>query len=39
MVSLTAGSAGWFLVDWLGYTASANPMYQLVVISLARTDG
>ncbi len=35
MVSLTAGTAGWFLVDWFGYTTPASPMYQLVVISLA----
>ena len=34
MVSLTAGTTGWFLVDWLGFTASASPMYYLVVISL-----
>ena len=34
MVSLTAGTAGWFLVDWLGYTTSSGPMFQLVVISL-----
>jgi uncharacterized membrane protein len=35
MVSLTAGTAGWFLVDWFGFTTSASPMYYLVVISLA----
>ncbi|HUZ71557.1 MAG TPA: hypothetical protein VMU87_01115 [Stellaceae bacterium] len=35
MVSLTAGTAGWFLADWFGYTAPASPMYPLVVISLA----
>ena len=34
MVSFTAGTTGWFLVDWFGYTTSANPAYQLVVISL-----
>jgi uncharacterized membrane protein len=34
MVSLTAGTTGWFLVDWFGFTASASPMYYLVVISL-----
>jgi uncharacterized membrane protein len=34
MVSLTAGTAGWFLVEWLGYTTSSGPMFQLVVISL-----
>jgi len=35
MVSLTAGTTGWFLVDWFGFTTSSSPMYQLVVISLA----
>ena len=35
MVSLTAGTTGWFLVDWLGFTASQSPMYYFVVISLA----
>jgi uncharacterized membrane protein len=35
MVSLTAGTTGWFLVDWFGFTTSASPMYHLVVISLA----
>lgn len=35
MVSLTAGTAGWFLADWFGYTTSASPMFLLVVISLA----
>jgi len=34
MVSLTAGTSGWFLVDWLGYTVSASPMYRLTLISL-----
>jgi uncharacterized membrane protein len=34
MVALTAGTAGWFLVDWLGYTTSSSPKYHLVVISL-----
>ena len=34
MVSLTAGTTGWFLVDWFGFTTSASPMYYLVVISL-----
>ena len=34
MVSLTAGTAGWFLADWFGFTASASPMYHLVVIAL-----
>ncbi len=35
MVSLTAGTTGWFLVDWFGFTTSASPMYHLVLISLA----
>ena len=35
MVSLTAGTAGWFLADWFGYTHSAGAMHQLVVVSLA----
>ena len=35
MVSLTAGTTGWFLVDWLGYTVSESPMYRLTLISLA----
>ena len=35
MVSLTAGTTGWFLVDWFGFTTSASTMYHLVVISLA----
>ena len=35
MVSLTAGTSGWFLVDWLGYTLSESPMYRLTLISLA----
>lgn len=34
MVSLTTGTAGWFLVDWLGYTTSSGLMFQLMVISL-----
>ena len=34
-VSLTAGTTGWFLADWFGFTTSASPMYYLVVISLA----
>jgi uncharacterized membrane protein len=34
MVSLTAGTTGWFLVDWLGYTVSDSPMYRLTLISL-----
>ena len=35
MVSLTAGTTGWFLVDWFGFTTSASPMYHLTVMSLA----
>ena len=35
MISLTAGTTGWFLVDWLGFTIPASPMYRLTVISLA----
>ncbi len=35
MVSLTTGTAGWFLVDWFGYTNPASPMFNLVVLSLA----
>ena len=34
MVSLTAGTTGWFLVDWFGFTTSVSPVYYLVVISL-----
>lgn len=34
MVSLTAGTAGWFLADWLGYTTPGGPMFGMVVISL-----
>ena len=26
MVSLTAGTTGWFLVDWFGFTTSAEPL-------------
>jgi uncharacterized membrane protein len=35
MVSLTAGTAGWFLADWFGYTSPGNPMFGMVVVSLA----
>jgi hypothetical protein len=35
MVSLTAGTSGWFLVDWFGFTAPASPMFNLTLISLA----
>lgn len=34
MVSLTAGTTGWFLVSWFGFTTTADPMYHLVAISL-----
>lgn len=34
MVSLTAGTAGWFLADGFGFTASTNSMYPLVVVAL-----
>ena len=34
MVSLTAGTAGWFLVHWFGYASPTSPMFNLVVISL-----
>lgn len=34
MVSLTAGTTGWFLVDWLGYTSVTSTEYWLVVTSL-----
>lgn len=34
MVSLTAGTAGWYLADWLGFTTSAGLMYNLVLMSL-----
>ena len=35
MVALTAGTAGWFLADWFGYTTPASPSFYLVAISLA----
>jgi uncharacterized membrane protein len=35
MVSLTAGTSGWFLAEWFGYTTSDGSLYQLVVMSLA----
>ena len=35
MVSLTAGTAGWFLADWFRFTASTSPMYEWVVAALA----
>jgi uncharacterized membrane protein len=34
MVSLTAGTAGWFLASWFGFTVPGTPMFLLVVISL-----
>lgn len=34
MVSLTTGTTGWFLVEWLGFTVSASPTYHLTVTSL-----
>jgi hypothetical protein len=34
MVSLTAGTAGWFLVEWLGYMLPESPMFPLTVLSL-----
>jgi len=34
MVSLTAGTAGWFLADWLGFAEPASPMFYLTLISL-----
>jgi hypothetical protein len=35
MVSLTAGTAGWFLADWFGFTAPGSPLFHLTLISLA----
>jgi uncharacterized membrane protein len=35
MVSLTAGTTGWFLADWLGFTRSTGTVYDLVLLSLA----
>ena len=34
MVSLTTGTAGWYLVSWLGYTDPTSPAYGLVLIAL-----
>jgi uncharacterized membrane protein len=34
VVSLTTGTAGWFLADWIGFTSSAGTAYKLVVIAL-----
>ena len=33
-VSLTTGTAGWFLASWLGLTAPANPQFPWVVGAL-----
>lgn len=35
MVSLTAGTSGWFLADWLGYTSPHTATFDLVIIALA----
>src|SRR3974390_1353275 len=35
IVSLTAGTTGWFLVDWFGFVDPENSMYHLFVVSLA----
>lgn len=35
MVAFTAGTSGWYLADWFGFTASVGPSHDLVVISLA----
>jgi len=34
MVSLTTGTAGWFLADWIGFTAPTSTSYDLVLIAL-----
>ena len=34
MVSLTAGTAGWFLATWFGFTSPDNPDFYLVVLSV-----
>ncbi len=34
MVSLTTGTSGWFLANWLGFTAAASPSHYLVIIAL-----
>jgi uncharacterized membrane protein len=34
MVSLTAGTTGWFLADRLGFITSAGSVYYLVLLSL-----
>ena len=33
-VSLTTGTAGWFLASWLGLTSSGNPQFAWVVAAL-----
>jgi len=35
VVALTAGTAGWFLAERLGFTAASSPMYTGVMIALA----
>jgi len=34
VVALTAGTAGWYLAGWLGFTNPANPLYLWAMISL-----
>ncbi len=34
MVSLTAGTTGWFLADWFGFATSTGTVYYLVLLSL-----
>jgi uncharacterized membrane protein len=34
MVSLTAGTTGWFLADWIGFATPGSSLFGLVVISL-----
>lgn len=34
MVSLTAGTTGWFLAGRLGFTNPENPLHHLVVVAL-----
>lgn len=35
MVALTAGTAGWYLADWLGFTDPANSLHDLVLASVS----
>ncbi len=35
MVALTAGTAGWYLAAWLGFTDSTHPFHTLVLLALA----